>query len=122
MHFVDSCQLEYVQNMNVLSELYEVMLFHGLVYFIPADHDILPEFNPMPTEEMVQNFNELRQDIVLLYELKLALASCEYDQQMLRHRHDTLNPNSKVSDPLGGVLWNTSVSVCITEFLKRKKT
>ena len=50
----------------------------------------------MPTEEMVTSFNELRQDVVLLYELKLALASCEYDQQMLRHRHDTLNPNSRV--------------------------
>ncbi|KAK7100846.1 hypothetical protein V1264_023716 [Littorina saxatilis] len=58
------------------------------------------EFNPMPTEEMVQHFNELRQDIVLLYELKLALASCEYDQQMLRHRFDTLNPNSKTITPL----------------------
>ncbi|XP_025108862.1 DNA methyltransferase 1-associated protein 1-like isoform X1 [Pomacea canaliculata] len=50
------------------------------------------EFNPMPTEEMVQHFNELRQDIVLLYELKLALASCEYELQMLRLRYDTLNP------------------------------
>ncbi|XP_076440814.1 DNA methyltransferase 1-associated protein 1-like isoform X2 [Babylonia areolata] len=58
------------------------------------------EFNPMPTEEMVQHFNELRQDIVLLYELKLALASCDYDQQMLRHRHDTLNPNSKSVTPV----------------------
>lgn len=58
------------------------------------------EFNPMPTEEIVQNFNELRQDIVLLYELKLALASCDYDQQMLRHSFDTLNPNSKTITPL----------------------
>lgn len=58
------------------------------------------EFNPMPTEEMVQHFNELRQDIVLLYELKLALASCDYDQQMLRHRCDTLNPNSKSVTPV----------------------
>lgn len=55
------------------------------------------EFNPMPTEDMVANFNELRQDIVLLYELKLALASCEYDLQMLHHRHDTLNPSKPLS-------------------------
>ncbi|KAK6179185.1 hypothetical protein SNE40_011603 [Patella caerulea] len=48
------------------------------------------EFNPMPCEEIVQNFNELRQDIVLLYELKLALANCEYEQQTLKHRYDTL--------------------------------
>lgn len=40
----------------------------------------------MPTEEIVHHFNELRQDIVLLYELKLALANCEYELQTLRHR------------------------------------
>ncbi|XP_064604294.1 DNA methyltransferase 1-associated protein 1-like [Liolophura sinensis] len=50
------------------------------------------EYNPMPTEEIVTNFNELRQDIVLLYELKLALANCEYELQTLKHRHDTLAP------------------------------
>ena len=38
------------------------------------------------------HFNELRQDIVLLYELKLALANCEYELQTLRHRFDTLAP------------------------------
>ncbi|XP_041357054.1 DNA methyltransferase 1-associated protein 1-like [Gigantopelta aegis] len=47
------------------------------------------EYNPMPTEEIVQNFNELRQDIVLLYELKLASATCEYEQQTLRHQINT---------------------------------
>jgi hypothetical protein len=31
------------------------------------------EFNPMPTDDVVVHFNELRQDIVLLYELKLAM-------------------------------------------------
>ena len=46
----------------------------------------------MPFEEMVPHFNELRQDIVLLYELKLALANCEYELQTLRHRFDTLAP------------------------------
>ncbi|ESO88245.1 hypothetical protein LOTGIDRAFT_179116 [Lottia gigantea] len=49
------------------------------------------EFNPIPTDDVVQNFNELRQDIVLLYELKIALANCEYEQETLRHRLDTLN-------------------------------
>ena len=37
-------------------------------------------------------FNELRQDVVLLYELKLALANCEYELQTLRHRFETLAP------------------------------
>ncbi len=46
----------------------------------------------MPTEDIVTNFNELRQDIVLLYELKLALANCEYELQTLRHRFDTVAP------------------------------
>ena len=51
----------------------------------------------MPTEDIVCNFNELRQDIVLLYELKLALANCEYELQTLRHRFETLAPG-KVSE------------------------
>ena len=51
----------------------------------------------MPTEDIVGHFNELRQDIVLLYELKLALANCEYELQTLRHRFETLAPG-KVSN------------------------
>lgn len=35
-------------------------------------------------------FNELRSDLVLLYELKQACANCEYELQMLRHRHEAL--------------------------------
>lgn len=35
-------------------------------------------------------FNELRSDLVLLYELKQAHSNCEYEQQMLRHRYDAL--------------------------------
>jgi len=48
------------------------------------------ELNPMPTKEMVTQYNELRQDIVLLYELKLALANCQYELQTLRHRYEAL--------------------------------
>ena len=44
----------------------------------------------MPTEEIVQMFNELRSDLVLLYELKQAHSNCEYEQQMLRHRYEAL--------------------------------
>lgn len=49
-----------------------------------------PDLNPMPTEEIVQMFNELRSDLVLLYELKQAHSNCEYEQQMLRHRYEAL--------------------------------
>lgn len=48
--------------------------------------------NPMPTSPIASAFNDLRQDLVLLHELKLALANCEYELQTLRHRHDTLIP------------------------------
>lgn len=48
------------------------------------------DLNPMPTEEIVQMFNELRSDLVLVYELKQAHANCEYEQQMLRHRYEAL--------------------------------
>ena len=50
------------------------------------------DLNPAPTEEICNNFNELRQDIVLLYELKLAVINCEYELQTLRHRFETLAP------------------------------
>ena len=53
---------------------------------------VLSEVNPIPSEDIVTHFNELRQDIVLLYELKLALANCEYELQTLRHRYETLAP------------------------------
>ena len=46
----------------------------------------------MPTEEVVSIFNELRQDIVLLYELKSALANCDYETETLRHRLETVAP------------------------------
>uniref|UniRef100_A0A8C9S6V8 DNA methyltransferase 1-associated protein 1 n=1 Tax=Scleropages formosus TaxID=113540 RepID=A0A8C9S6V8_SCLFO len=48
------------------------------------------DLSPMPTEEIVQRFNELRSDLVLVYELKQAHSNCEYEQQMLRHRYEAL--------------------------------
>ncbi|KAH7957601.1 hypothetical protein HPB52_020739 [Rhipicephalus sanguineus] len=50
------------------------------------------ELNPTPSEEVCQHFNELRSDMVLLYELKLALATCEYELQTLRHQFEVLAP------------------------------
>lgn len=48
------------------------------------------ELSPTPTEDLVHMFNELRSDLVLLYELKQACTNCEYELQMLRHRHEAL--------------------------------
>lgn len=39
---------------------------------------------PMPTEEICQSFNELRNKLLLLYELKQALGTTEYDLQTLK--------------------------------------
>lgn len=44
----------------------------------------------MPTDEICTHFNELRSDMVLLYELKLALANCEFELQTLRHQVEAL--------------------------------
>ena len=52
----------------------------------------LSDLNPAPTDEVCHNFNELRQDIVLLYELKSALVNCDYELQTLRHQFTTLAP------------------------------
>jgi len=66
------------------------------------------EINPIPSEDIVTNFNELRQDIVLLYELKLALATCEFELQTLRHQYEQLAPG-KLPD-LGSALANALLS------------
>uniref|UniRef100_A0A8C5QXX9 DNA methyltransferase 1-associated protein 1 n=1 Tax=Leptobrachium leishanense TaxID=445787 RepID=A0A8C5QXX9_9ANUR len=57
------------------------------------------DLNPMPTEEIVQMFNELRSDLVLLYELKQAFSNCEYELQMLRHRYEALSKTGIASAP-----------------------
>ncbi|GAB6020248.1 DNA methyltransferase 1-associated protein 1 [Chamberlinius hualienensis] len=49
------------------------------------------DLNPMPTDEICTHFNELRSDMVLLYELKLALANCEFELQTLRHQVEALH-------------------------------
>lgn len=48
-------------------------------------------------------FNELRSDLVLLYELKQAHSNCEYEQQMLRHRYEALMKAGSVSGGTFGV-------------------
>ncbi|CAG2058937.1 unnamed protein product [Timema podura] len=55
-------------------------------------HELNIELNPMPTEEICHNFNELRSDMVLLYELKMALATCEFELQTLRHQYRGFEP------------------------------
>lgn len=58
------------------------------------------ESNPMPTDDITGIFNDLRQDIVLLYELKLALATCDYELETLKHQYEVLNPGKTPDVPL----------------------
>eukprot|EP00794_Sanderia_malayensis_P017844 gene17844-19625_t len=59
------------------------------------------ELYPMPSEGIVQDFNELRNDLLLLYELKHALGNCEFELQTLRHRFEGLAPNRDISSIIG---------------------
>ena len=42
------------------------------------------------TERVCDTFNELRSDIVLLYELQQALTNCEFELQSFRHRYEPI--------------------------------
>ena len=57
-----------------------------------AIEQLLQELNidlkPIPSEEICNEFNELRSDMVLLYELKTALANCEFELQTLKHQYE----------------------------------
>ncbi|KAH7640627.1 DNA methyltransferase 1-associated protein 1 [Dermatophagoides farinae] len=47
--------------------------------------------HPMPTEEICRDFNDLRSDMVLLYELKMALTNLDFDLQSLKHQYESNN-------------------------------
>ncbi|XP_003425537.1 DNA methyltransferase 1-associated protein 1 [Nasonia vitripennis] len=61
--------------------------------------DMKLDLNPPPTEQICQQFNELRSDIVLHYELKGALATCDYELQSLRHQYEALAPGKTLIIP-----------------------
>ncbi|XP_040570054.1 DNA methyltransferase 1-associated protein 1 [Lepeophtheirus salmonis] len=57
------------------------------------------EMNPMPTEEIATEFNDLRSDMVLLYELKNALVVCESELQSIKAQYEALAPNKSLEIP-----------------------
>ncbi|XP_023248018.1 DNA methyltransferase 1-associated protein 1 [Copidosoma floridanum] len=61
--------------------------------------DMKLDFNPPPTEHICQHFNELRSDIMLHYELKGALITCDYELQSLRHQYEALSPGKTLLIP-----------------------
>jgi DNA methyltransferase 1-associated protein 1 len=46
------------------------------------------ENKPLATEAICDQFNDLRSDIVLLYELQQALNNCEFELQTIRHKYE----------------------------------
>jgi DNA methyltransferase 1-associated protein 1 len=54
------------------------------------------ENRPIATEDICDQFNDLRSDMVLLYDLNQALSNCEFELQSLRHRFEAINPGKVI--------------------------
>ncbi|XP_014290775.1 DNA methyltransferase 1-associated protein 1 [Halyomorpha halys] len=67
------------------------------------------DLNPLPTEEICQQFNDLRSDVYLLCELKAAISTCEFEIQSLRHQYEAVNP-SKILPKLEEIFLNETKS------------
>lgn len=50
------------------------------------------ELNPIPTEEVCILFNELRNDIIVLNEIKNALSTCMFEIQSFKHQYEAYKP------------------------------
>lgn len=57
--------------------------------------------HPMPTADIVQEFNDLRSDIVVVYELKTALNALEFELHTLKHRLEAQAGGAGTSLPAG---------------------
>ncbi|XP_023330940.1 DNA methyltransferase 1-associated protein 1 [Eurytemora carolleeae] len=54
---------------------------------------------PSCTDEICTEFNELRSEMVLLYEIKNALTTCEYEMSSLKHHYEGLVPGKTLEIP-----------------------
>ena len=55
----------------------------------------------MAIEEVCGGFNELRSDMVVMYELRAVLLNYVFELQTIKHQYETLRPSQVGS----GVLW-----------------
>ncbi|KAG4077283.1 hypothetical protein HA402_009912 [Bradysia odoriphaga] len=55
---------------------------------------------PPPTDEICNVFNELRSDMVLLCELRTALADCKFELESLKHQFEAVCPGKTLNVPL----------------------
>lgn len=67
--------------------------------------------NPVPSDAMANEFNDLRSDMVLIYELKAALSTCEQELHSLKAQYETLNPGKTLEIPESLRPQNTSSAV-----------
>lgn len=72
---------------------------------------------PMGTEVVCEQFNELRSDIVLLYELQQALTNCEFELQTFRHRYEPILQSKNIDMSLFDVSLSSSTSSLIVNSL-----
>ncbi|CAH1392894.1 unnamed protein product [Nezara viridula] len=91
-----------------------------------AIEQLLNEFNidnnPVPTEEICQHFNELRSDLLLLHELKIAMSNCEFELQSLRHQYEAADPGKTLVIPKGLFNESSSTPVITTASTVNQKT
>lgn len=55
---------------------------------------------PMPTESICQNFNEIRSDLLLLYEIKVNLANTDFEIQAIKNQLAAVKPELVPDEPL----------------------
>lgn len=55
---------------------------------------------PMPTETICQNFNELRSDLLLLYEIKVNLANTDFEIQAIKNQLAAVKPDLVPDEPM----------------------
>lgn len=53
---------------------------------------------PMPTEQICQNFNDLRSDLLLLYEIKVNLANTDFEIQSIKNQLAAVKPDLVVDE------------------------
>ncbi|CAG9764902.1 unnamed protein product [Ceutorhynchus assimilis] len=67
------------------------------------------EQSPPASEDICQCFNKLRSEMVLLLEIKGALATCDYELQSLRHQYEAMAPGKTLAIP--AQLTNTDLDI-----------
>lgn len=61
-------------------------------------HELGLEQFPMPTESICQNYNDLRSDLLLLYEIKVNLANTEFEIQSIKNQLAAVKPDLVPAD------------------------